>query len=924
MAYTPVVNQSTLTLYLGLAATGKAVSGSHSLANVSFGTVYNPRPSITLDPSDVGMPIAIVGGGPVDADMPPVYFVQGGLFVTTIASYVSPTECTLTDAPDTSIYNTGFATVILYRPCPFASDVATLPSGGLGFQYSSSIAPGTSDTLQFTVFNSLGGVDNPYIDRFGAIQLGQPVYLKSSDAAVGDIFGGYIDSLTASSLPGVPGTPYAWSAQCTSWMGLAKRRVVPPAIPTTFLNAAGDEVFRKIVLTYLSDDGVSVTTSGSPGNITLACAVGANIGQLLDQVVALISTNVTAWYWTTDAWRNFILATRSAVSAPWNVSNGDDLLAGQTPYSQSIISTHNQMANTVYAIGQNTLLNTLIANFVGNGTLTVFNTPVNVGAAPSITLNSVAQTVGILGVDVGKDWYWSQGSTAITQATGGTPLTSSDSLVVTYTPETPAVAQNFHVGSLQSQQAIEGTSGEYDYSFSLSQPILPADLLAACTAYEIEYGMPATTCQFYTLRPGLKTGQLQTIALPDAGIPSGDFLIATIQMSLLDGLIVWQYTAFGGANIGDAITALTQFINRAQATGAIVTPATPITAPGQPVAGNFASAPNEPSGIPTPIPFPNGVSTGDLLVAVVCCNNGAIPPTITDTLGNTWIQAVAASGPGFFPNRVVIMYAFSTSAGADAITIHGESGSSTLLSIPGSEIDSASPIDTTGNGSGSAPTITVGHANNVVVTGMSMDASTHVPTVTAPEVLVGYSLGLGPASDGAAAQESIAAAGSFTSTLTSAAVSSDTAYASVSFNRAPASQPPPQTITVQANPQGTVTHSAGALTLNLPVVGNGAGDIKSGTRSGNTTEFASVSAAGTVGQPVLWDANGNVDAGAVGQLVPAGGSSGQVLTKNSSTDYDVSWKSASKPAVHTEPLTDGDSNFIFAAGDIVVCIWIPN
>lgn len=852
MSYTPQVNGSTLTLYLGICATGRATASSTTLDMVSFGTVYNPRPSITFQPSDVGMPIAIVGGGPVDADMPPTYFVQGALFHTTIAAYVSPTQVTLAAAPNTSIWNTGFATIILFRPCPFASDVANVP---LQFQFNSSIAPGTNDTLQFSVLNSLGDVDNPYVDRFGAIQLGQPVYLVSSDSSVGEIFGGYIDTLTTSSYPAVD-VPYCWSAKCASWEGLARRRVVPPAIPQSFTGVAGDVVFRKLVLDYLSNDGVAVSTSTAP-DITLAAAVGANIGQLLDQVVSLISDETTQWYWTTDAWRTFILATRSATSAPWNVSNGDDLLAGSTPYQQSITQTHNQMANQVYAIGQNTLLNTLNATLVGNGTATTFNLPQNVGAAPTITLNSGAQTVGILGVDTGKNWYWAQGSAVITQDSGGVVLTPSDTLVVSYTPETAAVAQAPNVGSLQSLQAIEGTSANYEHSITVSQPILPDDLLAIATAYETEYGEPASTCQLYTLRPGLKTGQLQAINLAAAGIPSGNYLIATVQITLTGGnVLLWQYTAFGGANIGDSITPLIQFINR-QTVGslAVITPSTPITGPGTAIPGTFASGPNEVLGVPQPLSFPGGVTKGNLLCVIVAGNNFNTTPVLTDTLGNSYTQAVSGHNAGFFPNWIHILYAIANATGANAVTSNG-TGSMTICEISG--VNALGPVDTTGSNSGSAPTLSVTNADNAVVTGMCMDSSASVPHVTSPEVLIGYTLGLGPASDGAGAVETVSASGSFTSTLASSA--GNPIYASVSFNRASPTSPPAQTTTVLANPQGTVTHSTGALTANLPVLGNGGGDVKIGV---------------------------------AGQLVPAGGTDGQFLGKNSSTDYDTSWQTAS-------------------------------
>lgn len=900
MSYTPSVNANTLELYLGICATGRARAGNTTLDNVAFGTVYNPRPSITFTADDVGMPIAIVGGGPVDALMPPVYFVQGALFHTTIAAYVSPTEVTLTDAPTTAIWNTGFATVILYRPCPFAADVAGVPSA---FKYDSSIAPGTSDTLQFSVLNSLGGVlgeDNPYVDRFGPVLLGQPVYLHSTDSSVGDIFGGYIDTLTTSSQPGVPNVPYCWSATCVSWTGLAKRRVVPPAIPQTFADVAGDIVFRTLVLDYLSDDGIAVSTTTAPA-ITLAAPVGANIGQLLDQVVTLISTADTAWYWTSDPWRTFILATRTASAAPWDVSDGSDLFAGQTPYLQSLVQTHNQLANNVYIIGTNTLLNTLNATVTGNGSATTFNLPEAVGSAPTIVLNgSTPQTVGVLGVNAGQDWYWSQGSAVLTQATGGTPLASTDSLLVTYTPETPAVAMAPNAGSLQMLQAIEGTSANYDYSATLTQPILPDDLLAFATAYELEYGEPATTCQFYTLWPGLAAGQLQTIALPDAGVPSGSYLIATVEMTTVDNVIVWQYTAFGGANIGNAITQLTQFINREQATLSIITPTVPIQSPGGPPQ-DFVLAYNGGSRVDSGT-LPDAVAVGDVLIGVFGAVGqlfGVTPISVNDSLGNTWTQIVEQlQSIGFNAASASIWWTKATTAGTCTITVT----SSTFEGCQSFVVIKAPPgvtsVDVSGGSNTSSnPALTlVGSTDFVVTGGLAVQAT---PTATSPETVVAYGMATFGYSAGSVtdifgtvlAYVNASSPGAFTSSLycDANAGGNTAAIVSAAFNVATPT-PPVQTTSVNVNPQGTVTHSTGALTLNEPVFGNGVGDIKVGTKTGNTEQVqcASGSAGGT-GAPLLYDSSGNAVAGVTGQLVPSGGTTGQVLTKNSATNFDDSW-----------------------------------
>lgn len=906
MAYQPQMNADSLTLYIGACAVGKAVAASTDLTNILFTQLPGQPAPTALTADDVGLPIAICGGGPVDPLMPPPYFVQGGMFHTTIAAVISPTECTLAAAPTTGIYNTGFATVIVYRPCPFANDTST---NQLAFGLQRSIAPGTSDTLDFCVINR----DNDYVDRFTVICNGQPVYLtRTDDSGVTEEFGGYIDSLTTSSFPGV-NQVYSWSAKCTSWQGLARRRKVPPAIPQQFTNVNGDVVFRTLVLDYLRDDSVSASGPTAPP-VNLDAPIGADIGQLLDQLVGLVSDQTTAWYWTSDAWRNYILTTRTATSAPWDVEDGSDLLSGDEPLLQSITETHNQLANNIFAIGQNTLLNALNATFTGTPDAdTTFNTPLIIGAAPVIKLNGNPQSVGLLGVDTGKDWYWSQGSTVITQDSGGTPILESDTLLVAYATSTPAVAMAPNVASLQTLQGIEGTSANYDYSIAISRPILPADLLAFCTAYEIEYGEPAKTVQLYTLRPGLEVGQLQTIDLAQAGI-SGTFLIATVQVSIIGGnTLLWTYTAFGGANIGNAITAMVQFINRGQATLSIITPLTPITGSPTPQAGNYASGTADTGGGGLPLSYPSTVNQGDLLFVIAAKNTGGNPQIVTDSQGNTYTQAVIAQNPGSFPNVVAILWAIASATGPVEVTCN-TAKYVTIGAISG--IDPTIPVGTTASSSGSAPAITVAPSNGgVVVTGMCMDATADVPTVTPPEQLVGYSLNGGPASDCAGALDIQSAAGTFTSSLASAAL--NPIYVSVCFNRAAATAPPVQTVNVPGNPQGTVTHVTGALGSDLPVLGNGGPDVKSGDAgqlvpAGGTTgqvlsklsgadfhaDWETVAGTGTVthtgtlssGLPVLGNGGADIVVGVAGQLVPPGGAAGQVLAKTTDSDFDADWQ----------------------------------
>jgi len=79
---------------------------------------------------------------------------------------------------------------------------------------------------------------------------------------------------------------------------------------------------------------------------------------------------------------------------------------------------------------------------------------------------------------------------------------------------------------------------------------------------------------------------------------------------------------------------------------------------------------------------------------------------------------------------------------------------------------------------------------------------------------------------------------------------------------------------------GAVTHTSGALTANDPVFGNGGGDAKVGTRSGNTTEVATVNGALTPGHFLTTDASGNIIDGGT---TPSSFSTQNVVTGSRST-----------------------------------------
>jgi len=92
-------------------------------------------------------------------------------------------------------------------------------------------------------------------------------------------------------------------------------------------------------------------------------------------------------------------------------------------------------------------------------------------------------------------------------------------------------------------------------------------------------------------------------------------------------------------------------------------------------------------------------------------------------------------------------------------------------------------------------------------------------------------------------------------------------------------------------PQGGTGQTS--FTANLPLIGNGAGAIAQGTRSGNTTVFGTISGATANGACVSFDASGNLQNAGVGACGGTGGSG------------TVSSSSANNLAVYTAATTVG-------------------
>ena len=120
------------------------------------------------------------------------------------------------------------------------------------------------------------------------------------------------------------------------------------------------------------------------------------------------------------------------------------------------------LRNRQYVRGGQGLSGVRTETFTGDGQTRSFSLAFPVGTVPRITVDGVDQEVGIRGVEVEKDWYWSKGDSEITQESGHLTLRTGAELEVRYRYEFPILAIIDDAASQTSRRGAEGGTGLYE------------------------------------------------------------------------------------------------------------------------------------------------------------------------------------------------------------------------------------------------------------------------------------------------------------------------------------------------------------------------------------------------------------------------------------------------------------------------------
>lgn len=344
-----------------------------------------------------------------------------------------------------------------------------------------------------------------------------------------------------------------YNCAAIEYSAVCDRRLVPTRI---YEAETLDAIVLDIVARDLAGEGIG--TDGVDAGPLVEKAVFSYI-----PVTEAFNTlaELTGRSWWIDVNKRLQFRTRDAILAPSTLGAGT-FLAGTV----RVQADREKYRNKQVVRAGTDLTDPRIEIQVGDGVTRVFGLTFPIGAEPTVDVSRAGgawtpQTVGILGVETGKDWYWNLGQPQVSQDDSGTLLavpttasdpTTGDRVRVTYQGLFPILVQYTDSAEIASRQAIEGGTGIWESIEHRPQINSGRTAIDTARALVDRYGRVGTVVTGRTRVAGFRAGQLVTIDLPKHGLHSEACLIESLTADVKPMQEVW-YTiraitgdAFGG------------------------------------------------------------------------------------------------------------------------------------------------------------------------------------------------------------------------------------------------------------------------------------------------------------------------------------------------------------------------------------------
>lgn len=267
----------------------------------------------------------------------------------------------------------------------------------------------------------------------------------------------------------------------------------------------------------------------------------------------------TGMYWHIKRDKTFVFGKKDIEKAPFDIDK-DDVIKGT---GETSFGNH-RYRNVQYVRGGKDITDLQTEYKKGDGESKSFTLGFPMAKEPTIQLstdggtNWIPQNVGVKGLSEGNHWYWTKGSSIITQDSGKfgeepTPMASNHKIKIDYQGLYEIVILTYDTTSIAEMQSIEG-GGTGKVEDVIDNPNITnrsAGFQEASKQLEKNGKINPKTVKFRTWRKGLEVGQLlKIIELDGYDINNEELFIESIYVEYVDGAFEYEVVAVEGNTEG--------------------------------------------------------------------------------------------------------------------------------------------------------------------------------------------------------------------------------------------------------------------------------------------------------------------------------------------------------------------------------------
>lgn len=306
-------------------------------------------------------------------------------------------------------------------------------------------------------------------------------------------------------------------------------------------NPKAGHVVRNILNNYLSDENITEGMIQDGPNITKAVFNYLPVSQCLDEICQL-----SGHQWIINPDKSLDFFARTANTAPFSINESSDLR------NVKVRKNRDNYRNKQYVRAGKDITTVQVREFAGDGKTRVWTVDLPIAKIPTVKVNSIEKTVGIRGVETGKDFYWQKGDKTISQDSSGTVLTSSDTLTIEYQGFYPIIVVTEDSGAINDRKTVEGGTGIYEHVEDRRDIDEQDAALENANSLLRRYARISKVLYFDTFAKGLKAGQLLPVNLPHHELVE-NMLISRVTITdptRVDGILRYSIEAISGEAVG--------------------------------------------------------------------------------------------------------------------------------------------------------------------------------------------------------------------------------------------------------------------------------------------------------------------------------------------------------------------------------------